>query len=79
MDTVLQILIVLTGVGGQYLVAKRNVAGFKIWILTNLLLIGTSLNHALYGMAALYFFYTLMSVYSIRSWQKTDTPQSSGA
>jgi nicotinamide riboside transporter PnuC len=72
METLFQILIVLTGVGGAYFVAKRDTKGFKIFIFSNILLIATSLSHELYGMTLLYVFYTAMCFYSIWSWKKID-------
>lgn len=65
-----QALLILTGVVGQFLVARLDVRGFYCWIVSNALLIWISVSVGNYGMVVLYAFYTLTCVYSIYEWRK---------
>jgi len=57
------------GVIGQLYVAHQRTAGFWWWIVANLALITVAIVHGLYGMAALYGYFTVMAGYSIWKWQ----------
>lgn len=72
-DLILQGFILATGVAGQLLVAHRNPLGFWAWIASNFALIWVSVDKGLLGMAGLYCFYSLMCVYSIRQWAKSES------
>lgn len=72
MDHILQGFIFFTGIVGQILVAHRNLKGFYWWITCNIALLFVSVLNHMYGMAALYIFYTFMSFYSIWKWKKLD-------
>lgn len=70
----LQAVILVTGIVGQMVVARRHTWGFYAWIVCNLGLIYTGLSaHPVpYGNVALYTFYTAMCVYSIVQWRRLD-------
>jgi nicotinamide riboside transporter PnuC len=69
-ETWIQPLILVTGVVGAVLNAKQIVYGFHIWIVCNLLVIYSSIDHVQYGMTALYGFYIAVCIYGIYSWKK---------
>lgn len=71
-DALTQGFILVTGVGGQLLVAHKNALGFWTWIASNIVLIYVSMKQGLPGMAALYVFYTAMCFYSIWRWRKSE-------
>lgn len=71
-DALTQGFILVTGVGGQILVAHKNALGFWVWIASNFVLVSVSLKQELPGMAALYVFYTAMCFYSIWRWRKIE-------
>jgi len=54
---------------GQLYVAHKKTAGFWWWIAANMALLTVSSFHGLYGMTALYCFFTVMAAYSIWKWQ----------
>lgn len=72
MEDLIQAAILLSGIAGQLCMVKRNHQGFYWWILTNVLLIIVSIQQAMFGMLALYVFYTVMCFISIRNWRKLD-------
>ncbi|MGZ8271979.1 MAG: nicotinamide mononucleotide transporter [Methylophilus sp.] len=72
MDQILQGFILITGIAGQMLVAHRNLNGFYWWIACNVAALTVSVWNHLFGMAALYIFYSIMSIYSIWKWKKLD-------
>ncbi len=69
-DAFTQTFLLVTGIAGQLLVAHKNSLGFWSWIASNIVLIGISLDQRMFGMAALYIFYTVMCFYSIWKWNK---------
>jgi len=73
LDHFLQGFILVTGIAGQILVAHRNLKGFYWWLACNVAALTVSVWSHLYGMAALYVFYSFMCFYSIWKWQKLDT------
>ena len=73
-----QLFIIVTGILGQILVAKRDSKGFLFWIAGNIALINTFTQHQQFGLAGLYFLYTILSIYSIFSWRRgmpSETPR----
>ncbi len=65
-----QVLILLTGIVGQLLVAHQNRKGFYWFIACNIVSIIVAVSTSLYGMAILYVFYTVMCLYSIHKWNQ---------
>jgi len=74
-ETWIQPIILITGVVGAVLNAKQIVYGFHIWIVCNLLMAYSSIDHIQYGMTTLYAFYTAVCIYGIYSWKKKVAPQ----
>lgn len=72
MQEILQGFILITGIAGQCLVAHRNTKGFYFWLACNAAAFAASVANQLYGMAALYVFYSFMCFYSINTWKKLD-------
>lgn len=72
MENYIQAAILITGIVGQLYVCQRNHRGFYWWIASNLLLMTVSLKQEMYGMFALYIFFTAMCVISIYKWRKLD-------
>lgn len=72
LDQFLQGFILVTGIAGQVLVAHRNLKGFYWWLVCNGAALIVSIVNHLYGMAALYVFYSIMCFYSIWKWQQLD-------
>lgn len=65
----MQFFIVVTGLAGQILVAKRNPAGFFCWIAGNMAMMVMFAEQSLYAMVGLYCIYTLISMYGIFEWR----------
>lgn len=63
-----QLFIIITGLLGQILVARRNPRGFVFWIMGNIVLIQNFFNLRQFGLAGLYGVYTMISLYSIIAW-----------
>ena len=68
-SNLVQIAILITGVLGAILVARRNILGFWSWIASNLMLIIVCIQQELWGMAGMYVFYLCTCVYSILYWK----------
>jgi nicotinamide riboside transporter PnuC len=68
LDLFLQGFILLSGVAGQILVANMRKEGFYCWLVSNIALIYISVGSHLWGMTALYIFYSLMCGYAVRRW-----------
>lgn len=68
----LEVLSVLTGIGGAILNAKLKVSGFYLWFVSNLILFVLSVSHSLYGIAILQIFYALTCIYGISHWKTAD-------
>lgn len=71
-NTILQGVILCTGIVGQLFVAHRNLHGFYWWMVCNFATIVASLQAGLYGVAALSAFYSVMCFYSIFKWRQLD-------
>lgn len=69
-DNFFQVLILLTGIVGQLLVAHQNRKGFYWFIACNIVSIIVAVATNLFGMALLYVFYTVMCVYSLYKWKQ---------
>jgi nicotinamide riboside transporter PnuC len=77
-NSILQAVIVVTGVVGNFFNARRDSRGFYFWIVTNILMIYTSWRVGAWGSAALFFYYALASIYALRHWKRLDqTPSRS--
>ncbi|MFL9610952.1 nicotinamide mononucleotide transporter [Methylobacillus sp. Pita2] len=72
-DFWVQVIILLTGLGGQHLVAKRRVEGFYLWFIGNFAIILAAIPSGMYGMAVLYTIYIGYNLYSIKEWKKATT------
>ena len=64
----LQIVIIITGLIGQLLVARRNKLGFYFWIVGNCALSVVFWQSEKYGLIALHAVYSAIQVYSIWHW-----------
>ena len=64
----LEVLSVLTGIGGAILNAKLKVSGFYLWLVSNVILFVLSVSHGLYGIALLQTFYAGTCIYGICQW-----------
>lgn len=69
LDLFLQLFVFATGVAGQILVAHMRKEGFYFWLASNAALIYISLVGGMFGMAALYIFYSYMCFFSISKWR----------
>lgn len=65
----LQIVAIITGLLGHWLITKQDVRGYYAWIAGNVATIILQLNVELYGMAALFLTYTALSIYGIIKWK----------
>ena len=65
----LEVLSVLTGIGGAILNAKLKVSGFYLWLISNVILFVLSVSHGLYGIAILQTFYAGTCIYGICQWK----------
>lgn len=71
-ESFMQWFIVITGIIGQLLVIKKNVAGFWFWVASNISMAIASAFKGYYGMVVLYVFYIFMCFYGLKEWRKTD-------
>lgn len=55
---------------GNFLVARKRVEGFMVWILSNILWIYIGITSKLWGMATLFFVYSMINIYAILFWKK---------
>lgn len=55
---------------GNYLVARKKVEGFVIWIIANLLWVYIGIVSKLWGMTTLFIAYSLINVYAVYYWRK---------
>ena len=66
----IQGIVLITGIVGQWYVARMNVRGFYCWAVSNVVLIAVSLHFGGYGMVVLYGYFLVMAGYSILHWGK---------
>ena len=71
MVQVLSIIAMLSGLGGNLLMAKKNILVFPVWIISNILwiLVGF-LTYVNISQMAMYAVYTVMQIYAWREWKK---------
>lgn len=55
----------------QYLVARKKIENWNVWLLVNLLYIGIYLYKGLYLYAILFLVYFIMAIYGLREWKKS--------
>ena len=71
MVQVLSIIAMLSGLGGNLLMAKKNILVFPVWILSNILwIIVGFLTYVNISQMAMYAVYTVMQIYAWREWKK---------
>ena len=68
----LQIIGAIGGLGGTFLVNKRNVAGFYFWIVSNLALVALQVSLNIWVLAALHLAYLGLAIHGIFSWKKPE-------
>lgn len=66
----LQLFILVTGLVGQILVARKDIRAFYFWCVGNVLIILSTLPKEQYGMALFYFLSIGFNLYSIHKWKK---------
>lgn len=69
---VLQAVIIITGIAGQLLVARRNKWGFALWIVGNLALSIVFYQNQKFGLIALHAGYSFIQIYSFINWSKME-------
>lgn len=68
-EQLFQAFVVITGILGQVLIIRKNIAGFVVWIISNVALVWGSFEKGYVGMGFLYIFYTFMCFYGIKEWR----------
>ena len=68
----LEIIIIVTGLIGQALVAKRIKWGFVFWIIGNLALSIVFWQSQKFGLIGLHAIYTSIQIYSFVNWARLD-------
>ena len=67
----LSIIAMLTGLGGNLLMAKKNILVYPVWILSNILwIIVGFLTYVNVSQMLMYSIYTIMQLYGWREWKK---------
>ena len=67
----LSIIAMLTGLGGNLLMAKKNILVYPVWILSNILwIIVGFLTYVNVSQMFMYSVYTIMQIYGWREWKK---------
>lgn len=67
----LSIIAMLTGLGGNLLMAKKNILVYPVWILSNILwIIVGFLTYVNVSQMLMYSVYTIMQIYGWREWKK---------
>lgn len=67
----LSIIAMLTGLGGNLLMAKKNILVYPVWILSNILwIIVGFLTYVNVSQMLMYSVYTIMQLYGWREWKK---------
>lgn len=64
----LQPLIILMGLSGQLLIAKKNPAGYACWIIGNISLMFVYADLHQYGLMGLQAVNTLIQIYALNDW-----------
>ena len=58
------------GIVGQLFVARRSLAGFRVWIVSNVCLVIVFLDRRLMGAALLNVYFSFGNVYAIWEWRR---------
>ena len=67
----LSIIAMITGLGGNLLMAKKNILVYPVWILSNILWIVVGfLTYVNVSQMLMYSVYTIMQIYGWREWKK---------
>ena len=67
----LSIIAMLAGLGGNLLMAKKNILVYPVWILSNILwIIVGFLTYVNVSQMFMYSVYTIMQIYGWREWKK---------
>ena len=67
----LSIIAMLAGLGGNLLMAKKNILVYPVWILSNILwIIVGFLTYVNVSQMLMYSVYTIMQIYGWREWKK---------
>lgn len=69
----IQAVILITGIVGNFYVARKEASGFVWWIVGNLALIAVSVRNELWLMVLLYAYYTGTAVYALCTWDNRIT------
>lgn len=69
--TALQFLTALLGLPGNLLINRKNPTGFKLWIVSNALAVGTMLWAGLWGLAIMFAAYLCLAIDGLVQWQET--------
>ncbi|MFC1731949.1 nicotinamide riboside transporter PnuC [candidate division KSB1 bacterium] len=56
------------GIIGTYMMAKKMIDNWIVWIIIDLLNVGIYFYKELYGFTVLYFIFTLLAIYGLREW-----------
>ena len=67
----LQPLIILMGLSGQLLIAKKNPAGYACWIVGNISLMFVYVDLHQYGLMGLQAVNTVIQIYALIDWLKS--------
>ena len=68
---ILSIIAMITGLGGNLLMAKKNILVYPVWILSNILWIVVGfLTYVNVSQMLMYSVYTIMQIYGWREWKK---------
>ena len=67
---ILEIVIIVTGLAGQLLVARKNKWGFALWIVGNFALSAVFLQTCKYGLIGLHLVYTTMQAWGFLRWHR---------
>ena len=68
---ILSIIAMITGLGGNLLMAKKNILVYPVWILSNILwIIVGFLTYVNVSQMLMYSVYTIMQLYGWREWKK---------
>jgi nicotinamide riboside transporter PnuC len=68
---IIQILSVLFGLVGNYLVNRRNASGFKFWIVSNCLAITVMAAAQLWWMMVMFIAYLILAIDGLRKWRSS--------
>lgn len=57
---------------GNYLVIKKNMHGFTVWIVTNIAWVTYDAYKGIYSQSILFLIYTAFAIYGLYTWNKGD-------